>query len=314
MSDKRKYSDDEVKKRREEYEIREKQKRERIKKRRKRARLKRKIFGIFFLLLLILCSLIIIMKTPLFAVKSIEIKGNELVSDEVIANLSGLDIGNSIFNKTSASAQRDILSLPYISEVSVKKSYPSKVIISISELNASYMLKLDTRNVLIDKNGKSIKEAEGEETTVFPIILGLSDGGFKLGSMITALTDEETEIFYRLIQCIKDYGFGNLTEIDLTDEYNISFRLNGTLKVRIGSLGSEDELSYKMAYIKEVLEKLPENVTGVIGATNPSTGVSYRASEASEPETEGKPLSEGGIEEPTQESTEETEGEEQDNL
>lgn len=304
-----------MRKRRAEYETREKQKRENIKKRRRRARIKRKIFGIFFLLLLILCSAIIIMKTPLFAVKSVEIQGNQLVSDETIANLSGLDIGNSIFNKTAASAQRSILSLPYISEVSVKKSYPSKVKITVSELNASYMLQLETRNVLIDKNGKSIKEAEVDEITAFPVILGLSDGGFRLGSMITALTDEETQIFYRMIKCIEDYGFGGVTEIDLTEEYNISFRLNDTLKIRIGSLGSEDELSYKMAYIKEVLQKLPENVTGVIDATNPDSGVSYRASETFEPEEEEKILGEGGEQKvPMPEGQEETGGEGQDNL
>lgn len=304
-----------MKKRHAEYEKREKQKRDRIKKRRKRARLKRKIFGIFFFLILILCFIIIIMKTPLFEVKLLEIEGNELVSDEEIARFSGLDTGNSIFARTASSAKKEILSLPYISEVSVKKSYPSKVKITVSELGASYVLKLDARNILTDKNGKSIKEAEEEEISAFPLVIGLSDGGFKIGSMTEALTDDETQTFYRMIKCMEDYDFKGVTEIDLTDEYNISFKLNGVLKIRVGSLGSEDELSYKMAYIKEVLQKLPENVSGVIDATNPDSGVSYRTSEASESENEEKPLSEGGEnKEQIPQSPEETGEEEQDNL
>ena len=47
----------------------------------------------------------------------------------------------------------------------------------------------------------------------------------------------------------------------------------------MGKLGDEDELSYKMAYIKEVIDSLPGNISGIIDATNLDAGISYRTGE-----------------------------------
>lgn len=285
-----------MKKYREELERREKEKRMRSKKRRKREKMKRRIFGVFFIVLVLMCTLIIILKTPLFSVKSLSIEGNNLVTSENIAKVSGLSEGESIFSHTASYSRRAIEAIPYISEAEVKKKLPSTVTIIVKELPGSYVLELDTRNVVIDKNGKSIKEAEGDDFAL-PKIKGLPDGDFKLGQMAEPGDEKQTENFLRCLDSINAYGFSNITEIDLSDEYNIIFVLGDALKIKIGSLGSDDELSYKMAYIREVIGKLPENVRGVIDASNPNSGVSYRSDEERAPE----------------ETKDETEGAEQEN-
>ena len=297
-----------MKKYREELERREKEKRMRAKKRRKRERMKRRIFGAFFLVLVLLCAIIIILKTPLFSVKSLSVEGNALVPSEKIAEVSGLFEGESIFSHTSSYSKRAIEAIPYISEAEVKKKLPSTVTITVKELPGAYVLALETRNVVIDKNGKSIKEAEGDDF-LLPVIKGLSDGDFKLGQTAATTDENQTETLLRCLGSINEYGFSNITEIDLSDEYNIIFVLNGTLKIKIGSLGSDDELSYKMAYIREVLGKLPENVRGVIDASNPDSGVSDRSEEEKAPEetkneTEGAEGENNGQSENTEENAE----------
>ena len=283
--DNRRYSEAELKKYREELEKREKEKRLRVKKRRKRERAKRRLFGAFFLLLILLSAVIIILKTPLFSVKTLTVEGNTLVDSEKISAASGLGEGESIFNHTSSYSKKAIEALPYISEATVKKKLPSTVTISVSELTGEFLLELDTGNFVIDKNGKSIKEAEGDDLAL-PKIKGCTGGAFSIGRPVVLADENATKTLLRCLKSIDEYGFTNITELDLSDEYNIVMVLSGSLKIKIGSLGSDDELSYKMAYIREVLGKLPENMRGVIDASNPDSGVSYRSEEEIAPAPE----------------------------
>lgn len=299
---KRRYSDSEMAKYREELERREAEKRIRAKKRRKRARVKRKIFSVFFIILLLLCIVIILLKTPLFSVKTLSIEGNTHVSDEKITEVSGLKVGSSILNRTSGYAEKALTSLPYISEASVSKKLPSTVLIKVTELEGAYLLETDKRSVIVDKNGKSIAEFNGEGEMKLPVIKGGEEGAYKIGGYVKLSDEEKTHILLRCLECINEYGFSDITEINIEDEYNIYFVSGGVLKIKIGSLGSDDELSYKMAYIKEVMTKLPENVKGVIDASRPEAGVSYR-SEESPPEEEINENAEGE-EEKTEEETE----------
>lgn len=284
------HSDDNMREYSERAKRQEAERRSRTKRRRKIARIKRKVFGIFFTVILILCVLIIILKTPFFSVKELIIEGNASVSEETIAAVSGLGTGESIFGHSADYSERSLEALPFISEAKVEKKFPSTVKITVTELAASYSLRLETRNVLIDKNGKSIMEAQGGEDSGFPVITGGSDGGFKMGEYVRLNDENMTENLMRCLSCADYYGFTDISEINISDEYNIYFIINGTLKIKIGSLGSDDELSYKMAYIKEVMEKLPGNLKGVIDATNPNSGVSYRSEESTyqEEKTEGE--------------------------
>lgn len=60
----------------------------------------------FSLLLILLSAVIIILKTPLFSVKTLTVEGNTLVDSEKIAAASGLGEGESIFNHTSSYRKR----------------------------------------------------------------------------------------------------------------------------------------------------------------------------------------------------------------
>lgn len=276
------YSDSEMNKNRDEYMRREAEKREMKKRRRRREKIRKKLFGIFLTVLLILCAIIIILKTPLFYIEKLVIEGNEAVSDEDIIRASGLNLGKSILDRSSSYSERGILSLPYISEVTVEKKLPSTVKITVSELGAAFALELEGKTVLIDKNGKSIAQANGgTDEEKLPVIICGGDGDFALGDYVKLKDEGTTETLTRLLQCVDYYGFSDITEIDISDEYNIVLVSNGELKIKVGTLGSEDELSYKMAYIKEVMEKLPNSIKGVIDATNPHSGVSFRSGDSS---------------------------------
>ncbi len=294
----KRYSEKEAELRRREQIRKEEEERVQKKKRREREKKKRKLFSIFFFILLIFCALIIFCKTPLFDIKEVKVEGNFLVSEEDIIKICGMEEGNNIFDRISYFGEKKIESLPYISEAKIIKKLPSHVTIRVAEEKEAYGLCFEEKYILLDKNGKSIRESLGNEN--LPVIKGARKGEFNMGEMVKLKTEDETETFLRTIECVNYYSFYNLTEIDLSNKHSIVLKTEGPLTIKIGSLGTEDELSYKMAYIKEVINNLPQNVSGVIDATDLGAGVSYRSTEEDreeEIEVESEPYKEAETEE-----------------
>lgn len=288
----------------EEYDKAEAKRLAEAKGRRIKRKRQRKIFTALFLILLVLSSLLIFIKTPLFEVDVITVSGNNLVSYEDIVSSSGTNLGDNIFNHTASFIERQIIKLPYISKVEVKKKYPSEIVIEVVEEDVFGVLQFMDKKIAFDKFGKSIKELTDEEAENILTVRGIEEGTFKLGEYVDFLDKSKREIFERCLRYIVDYDIENVSLIDIEDTKDIYMVVGRGLKVKIGSLGTEDEFSYKMAYIKEVMANLPRNVSGVIDATNIESGVSYRTEEAEREETEEeKPMEEGEVEEKTEENS-----------
>ncbi len=295
------------------YEKQEAERSARAKKNRKRRLRTRRILTVLFTLLLLLCVTFIFIKTPLFNVESIIIEGNSLVSDEEILASVKMSEGENIFSHSEGYMEKRLMSVPYISEAEVQKKYPSKIVIKVYEEDEFAALEFAGKIISCDKNGKSVNIITPEKKETLMLVKGCNEGEFSLGEYVVLSAEEETDTFYRCLTAIKDYGFAGVSEIDMTDTDDIVFTISGNLILKLGELGNEDELSYKMAYIKEVMDNLPQNISGIIDATNIESGVSYRTgefeykteaeAEVSEEITEG---TEAGLEQ-EEEAGEETE-------
>lgn len=291
----------------EEYEKAEENKAKDAKLRRKKRRKQRKVFAFIFIILLLLCSILLFLKTPIFEIDKITVNGNSLVSTEDIVAFSGLSFGENIFNHTASYTERCIIKMPYISKVEVTKKYPSEIIINVTEEDIFGAIELFDKKIAFDKFGKSIKEITDEESAEILIFKGLSDETFSLGEYVSFIDQNKTETFIRCLKYIVDYNLENVKLVDIEDTKSIYMIIGKGLKVKIGSLGTEDEFSYKMAYIKEVLLNLPQNVKGVIDATNVESGVYYRTEEENNPEETENEDTEDAEEEKEEENTEKTE-------
>ena len=245
---------------------------------RKRNARKRKFFAFLFLLLLILSAGFIFINTPLFDISDIKIKGNAIVADEDILSSCGIDIGDNIFSHTASYYEEKIISLPYVSSVTVKKKYPSEVTITVKEEKEFVAVYSEGTYITCDKNGKSIDELT-EKPEELIIVEELIPGKFTLGEMFVADADEGTVLFRDVISCVMEYSFENVTKIDLSDYGNVVFIVNDSLTIKLGKLETGDDMAYKMAYVKEVMDNLPKNISGIIDATNTKNGVSFRSGE-----------------------------------
>lgn len=258
-----------------------------------------KLLGVFFWILLAFCLVIVLSKLPLFDIDKVEVSGNYIVGSEEILSVSGIDIGENIFEKSFKNAKKRIEALPYINNAKLIRKLPSKVLVEISEEAEAAFVVFESRTVAVDKNGKSIRLLQEGEELSYTLYSGIDDTGFREGQMILEEDDPKLKTLRRCIDCIKTYEIRNVRHVNLFEEENVIFNVGDALTLKIGSLGTEDELSYKMAYVKEVMDNLPDNISGIIDATNVEEGITYRATTEEERQKEDEkerantPLDEG---------------------
>lgn len=251
---------------------------EKVIRRRKRRR-RNRFISFLFIILMILCACLIVIKTPLFDVENITVEGDVLVTEEDILKVAGIAEGQNIFDHLSSYYEERILSLPYVSAVEVEKKIPSEIHITILEEYEYAVIDFQGVGVICDKYGKTIRIAKDEDIGKYIKFTGCKEGLYDMGGYVKLKDEEETGTLLRCLAAIEDYGFSDVTKVDMADKDDIVFTVEDTLTVKIGELGDEDELSYKMAYIKEVIDSLPHGISGIIDATNPEAGISYRTGE-----------------------------------
>ena len=89
----------------------------------------------------IICTVIAIgfvsLFTPLFGVSEIVVEGNAIVSPETVIKASGIEYGNNFFEVNPVLSQEKISKVAYVDSVKVKRVFPGKIKIIISESSES---------------------------------------------------------------------------------------------------------------------------------------------------------------------------------
>ncbi|MDP4133895.1 MAG: FtsQ-type POTRA domain-containing protein [Bacillota bacterium] len=220
----------------------------------------------------IACLMLIAVRTPICDIKAIKVSGNSLVSTENILAAAGVKKGDNLFSDSKADIKSRVCSLPYIESVKVKRQLPSTITITVTEGDAVAYVELEKRIAAISSSGKSIYLKKDNKFDL-PVYKGLKDNGFKIGEKVGTKEDVKFDTMLKFMGYFVKYGMKNVTSLDISDTKDIVFVLGKTLTVKFGP---DENIAYKMAYIKEVLSNLPQNIRGVLDATDVESGITYR--------------------------------------
>ena len=120
---------------------------------------------IFFL---VIVSVIFVMSV-FFRVSDIQVRGNTHYTDEEIIRAIDIEEGDNLFFfDRFAALSRVFAKLPYIDEVSVERSLPNRVIITVSESQALAYIVLGEENWTIDHNCKVLGKRRGARSARGP--------------------------------------------------------------------------------------------------------------------------------------------------
>ncbi len=117
-----------------------------------------------------------IMQSTYFNIKKIGIIGNYRVKDRTIIDIAGIKPGRNILELNLSLVQKQILNNPWIQKVSVKRTFPSTLSITVLEETPFARVKIDDiADILINPSGTPFKEYEPELDKLdnLPIITGL---------------------------------------------------------------------------------------------------------------------------------------------
>lgn len=220
---------------------------------------------------LIVIALIFVMSV-MFRVNNIIVEGNEHYTDNEIIQAVDIEEGDNLFFfDRFAAVSRVFSKLPYIEEVSVKRTLPDKVVVTVEERTALAYIVLGEEEWTIDNSCKILgKSAEGEIQTLIAIT-GIHPGTLLIGEKLTTedgntdIVDYIAEVLYQ----IEERGMAPyVSRVDFSDPNNVKFDYDSTYTMQIGG---HSNVEYKFGMIVSVLGKLLEGDTGVINVSDGNT-------------------------------------------
>ncbi len=214
----------------------------------------------------------IFVMSVLFRVHDIRVEGNEHYTDaEIIKAIDIEDGDNLFFYDRIAAVSRALAKLPYIEEVSITRSLPDKITITVTESKAMAYIVVGDEEWTIDHNCKVLgKAAEGEQDMLIPVV-GFDPGTLLIGEQLTtgdgstAPVEFLAEILYQL----SERGLASsVTRIDFSDIKSVKFSYGGKYSV---ILGSYSEVEYKFGMFVSVMEQLKAGDVGIINLSDTSS-------------------------------------------
>ena len=226
---------------------------------------KRKRRKIVFIIILIMTFVVgictYLLTAEVFKIQSITITGNKELSQEDIYELVGIKIGDNIFSTFEIVTKVRLKQNGYIEDAKIKKIYPNKIEIEITERKKQFQVLTETGcYIYIDEQGYLLDYSM--DMLELPTIIGMEITEDKI-DMINRLEKNDLEKMENILQIqaeAKEIGLVDaITKYQVEDEYIVGLE---SLGINI-NLGDATNLKNRMFYVKAILEQENGN-TGTI--------------------------------------------------
>lgn len=209
-----------------------------------------------------------------FRITNIQVEGNSHYTDEEIIRAIDIEEGDNLFFfDRFAALSRVFAKLPYIEEVSVERSLPNKVIITVTESQALAYLVLGDELWTIDHSCKVLGKAVDEEISGLIAVEGVDPGTLLIGEPLQT-KDGDAELVEYLAEVLYQLeGRGLYTQvgsIDFSDKNHVSFSYGDKYVVKLGGPGKTE---YKFGMLVSVMSQL---LSGDVGVIDVSDGMTAR--------------------------------------
>ena len=215
---------------------------------------------------------VIFVMSVFFRVSDIQVRGNSHYSDEEIIRAIDIEEGDNLFFfDRFAALSRVFAKLPYIDEVSVERSLPNKVIITVTESQALAYIVLGEEKWTIDHSCKVLGKANDDELQGLIPIDGISPGTLMIGEPLeTADGDEEVvayiaEVLYQL----EERGlYRQVGRVDFSNPRRVTFTYANKYTV---VLGDSSNTEYKFGMLVSAMSQLLDGDVGIINVSDGNT-------------------------------------------
>ncbi|MBE7034775.1 MAG: FtsQ-type POTRA domain-containing protein [Ruminococcaceae bacterium] len=256
------------------------------KRKRRRAILRRRLMLFTLLLLMILAVLLF---TPWFNIRSVEVVGNDQIPTEKIVQLAAIPEGTNMFRISGSRVRRAIMQLPEIEAVRMQRLLPPKIRLTITETYPTMYFPYKSAYVLTNENGKVMSMQTTNDGLDLLYITGVELKDVKVNKNLTVQDTEKFDIIIETLRILQDAEL--LSEVRSCHFDNLSdchLYLTDGLKI---ILGTTDDMEYKASMLKSILPRVNRVEGCYVDLTTPSRAVYGTLPE--EPKEEEVPSTEG---------------------
>ncbi|MCF6410472.1 cell division protein FtsQ/DivIB [Pseudalkalibacillus salsuginis] len=221
-----------------------------LKQQRKQKANRRMIFYISFFFILIL--IIVYFQSPLSNVKTIEIKGNQLIPEDRILSQLDFSTDTSYWSVDPVHVESQVRKIVQVKSVEVDKVLPNKVIITVTEYDKVAFLENDGKYLPLLQNGEPMPQVSKDTVpSNAPILVKWEDE-----DAIKLMAEELTKLSESVRLRISELHHTPLEN----DSQHITLYMNDGYEVQ----SRIPNFAEYMQYYPSIVDKLDGNLDGVI--------------------------------------------------
>lgn len=246
--------------------------------RRKRTRRTRGRFRALYQLLAVLAVIAAVIAGCIvfFRIETITVTGNSRYSTEEVISVSGVNAGDYLALLDKGHIARQIRSgLPYVESVSIRRSLPDGIEITVRESLAAAVVECGDSFWLINSAGKLLEQAASPDS--HPLIIGLTPTNPTAGSMAVLPEDTANRWNYVMIllRALEEHDLlTDLTSLDCSAAGTFTVSYGDRFTLILPSTGNFSE--YLTMFTRAVQEELNEGERGIFDFTHyDTTGYVY---------------------------------------
>ncbi|MBR1864103.1 MAG: FtsQ-type POTRA domain-containing protein [Ruminococcus sp.] len=259
---------------------------------------KRPNIRVFYALAAVIAAMIVLIlcMTVFFNITEVRVEGVSVYKKDQIVNIGGIvKEMNLVRTDVHKAEQRLKDNLVYIDDVTVKKSYPSSVVISCKEAVKAADISYDDGYYVLSESGRILESANPEPTGGILVIEGFSfyQGADIEEKMKYEMTEKEAEEFRKsfrqpgnelqsedgyshkivtdLLSELREQGYKNVVDINIGSRADIRINIDDRIEIK---MGSSADIEYKLSYFRAVMGSLAEDYEGTLIYNGAESGVS----------------------------------------
>ncbi|MDW8546494.1 cell division protein FtsQ/DivIB [Staphylococcus pseudoxylosus] len=236
-------------------------KEKRAKRRKRQKQIQYSVFGV---LLFIIILILIYMFTPLSKISSVEISGNDNTSKNQINKAINVKDNSRMYTYSTTKAQNKLEESTLIKNAEVKKHFPNKLTVKVSEKQIVALTKKKDKYVPVLEDGTELEDYDGNVTDNGPILEGFEKD--KKEKIIQALSEMPAKVR------------GMIAEIKFDPQENAQNQIKLFTTDDIQILGNLNTIGKKMKYYPQMSQSLERDESGELkkaGYIDLSVGASF---------------------------------------
>lgn len=205
----------------------------------------------FLVLIALIAGAYVFLTSPVFSIDQITIEGNTLMSDDDIIKLSGVKVGDNMFERTGHKVKKALTENKYIADVKVSRELPNIYKIKITERQPVIAVSYNGKYIILDEEGYAVDEADS--TMHATLVTGIKINKYELGEVPKFDDSANFKEAGELIKAVNDSGMF-FKKVELGSSMTVKGYVTDTMVCS----GQSSDIISQLEEIKAVLYDLDQ--------------------------------------------------------